>query len=456
MAGDRSVAIGFGRTELDPVRREARVQSLDIMRGIALLGILVVNIMSFAAPHYFGSVPFGFQHTFEGSHATLNKLLFSFNWIFVQSKMRGMLSMLFGASVILLSNKAERQGREAVGADLFLRRNMWLVAIGLVHYLFLFDGDILHIYGIVALLFLYPCRRLRAKTLISVGAVITLVICSYDFLSYTRSLNHVRVGSSVAIAAARSSLGFPRRAADELAVQAWDRGNTPMTISSQMIEKDIRDRNSGYSHVLGEQATSLFNHAPVAFAQLACFDVLGMMLLGMGLSKIGYLSGELPGKTYALIATVGFLISIPPNLIGLSRVFETHFGTTDVFLWLLLPYSVFRLAMTLTISSTIILLVKAALLGRVGVWLANVGRTALSNYVLTSALCEGIFLWSPWKLYGRLPYFEVYGVVAGIWLINLAASTFWLRFFEFGPIEWIWRSLTYARFLPLRRRDVLS
>jgi uncharacterized protein len=87
---------------------------------------------------------------------------------------------------------------------------------------------------------------------------------------------------------------------------------------------------------------------------------------------------------------------------------------------------------------------------------AAVGQMALSNYLLTSITCKMLFVWSPLHWYGRLEYYQLYFVVAGMWVVNLVWSWLWLRYFEFGPVEWVWRSLTYWERQPMRLRVAAS
>ena len=122
-------------------------------------------------------------------------------------------------------------------------------------------------------------------------------------------------------------------------------------------------------------------------------------------------------------------------------------------IWLGLVFLPARLAGTLAITAVLLLLIKSGILRS---WLrpvAAVGQTALSNYLLTTVLCQSLFLWGPWKLYGKLEYYQMLYVLAGVWAINLVVSPLWLRVFQFGPVEWLWRSLTYWKLQPMLQRN---
>jgi len=105
--------------------------------------------------------------------------------------------------------------------------------------------------------------------------------------------------------------------------------------------------------------------------------------------------------------------------------------------------------MGLAYISIIVLWVRS----RKGKLLLNVfaatGRMAMTNYLLTSILCQTIFVWVPWKLYGEVEYFQLYLCVLGVWGFNMLFSSLWLRWFSYGPVEWMWRYLTYRRLLPI-------
>src|SRR5579859_4559286 len=140
-----------------PVTQRERIPTIDIVRGVALMGILLMNIAAFAGPFEMYVNPL-----VVGTHRTYNLVAWTIRWVLFEGKMRAAFSMLFGAGVILLTERAEKRGSRNI-ADVFSRRNMWLVLFGVLHYYFIWFGDILYSYGLTALLFLYPCRRVRFR-----------------------------------------------------------------------------------------------------------------------------------------------------------------------------------------------------------------------------------------------------------------------------------------------------
>jgi len=179
-------------------------------------------------------------------------------------------------------------------------------------------------------------------------------------------------------------------------------------------------------------------------------DNLSAMLIGMGLMRMGFLTGELPYLSYVLTVLIGFAISLPVYVVGLAKSVASQLDFITLEEWLFAPYYLTREAGMLAIAALLIIVIKGGHLRRAQRALAAVGQTALTNYLMTSILCQTLFLWGPWKLYGRLEYYQLNFVIAAVWAVNLTFSTLWLRSFAFGPVEWVWRRLTYLRREPLR------
>jgi uncharacterized protein len=147
-----------------PTTLRERISSIDVLRGFALLGILMMNIDDFGTPEAAHDIPIGMpKPAFVGPHAHLNLVILILKWVFFEGKMRAIFSMLFGAGVVLMTTRAEKRGAGGQIADIYLRRNMWLMLLGLLHGCVLWTGDILFLYALTALLVLYPLRKLKAK-----------------------------------------------------------------------------------------------------------------------------------------------------------------------------------------------------------------------------------------------------------------------------------------------------
>lgn len=424
-----------------------RIAALDVLRGFALLGILVLNINNFGGPEAMHDTPF--FEAFSGAHGTLNLATFYIKWMFFEAKMRGLFSMLFGAGVILLTSRAERRGTAQDVADIYLRRNMLLVLFGLIHFLLIWDGDILLDYGLAALLVLFPLRKLEPGKLIFAGTVLSLVVATWGCISYLGTMRNVTLMHQAAAVAAVEKAGQPLTARQKEINRKWQELVKEHHATPEKIQKQIKEANEGYLAGLAARAQdfadSFFRSRVVQMA-----DWLSAMLIGMGLMRIGFLTGELPYLTYVLTAVIGFAISIPVYAIGLAKAVAGKLDFITIDEWLFGPYYLTRESGMLAIAAVLIIVIKSGCLRRLQRALAAVGQTALSNYLMTSLLCQFIFVWGPWRLYGQLEYYQLNYVVAGIWVLNCIFSVLWLRFFAFGPVEWVWRSLTYLKAQPMR------
>jgi uncharacterized protein len=185
------------------------------------------------------------------------------------------------------------------------------------------------------------------------------------------------------------------------------------------------------------------------FYFFALWDVLSMMLIGMALIKLGYLSGDYPARAYILAGAVTLLLGLALNVTVVWIRIATWFDPV-VEAWQMLAYDLCRLSLALAYISAVVLLAKRGWLRA----LAPVGRMALTNYLLASLLATFVFEGYGLGLYGRLERYQLYYVVAGIWAVQLIGSPLWLSRFRYGPMEWVWRSLTYWKRQPIRLEPV--
>jgi uncharacterized protein len=433
------------KTATGATTRRERVSGIDVLRGFALLGILVLNINNFAGPEAGHDIPF---NAFSGPHTTINLITFYIKWFFFEGKMRGIFSMLFGAGVILMTSRAERRGAAQGVADIYLRRNMLLVLIGFLHGWLIWDGDILFDYGLVALLFLYPLRKLAAKTLLIAGTVISLVVATYCVaISFAHIDQSVALMNQATAIAARQHAGLALTQDDKKVTQKWQELLEKHQLTPEKIQKKIAAANQGYLKTIGENldgfTDNLYRHV------LFIPDSVSAMMIGMGLMQMGFFSGTLSYFSYFLTALIGFAISIPIYAVGLTKVVASNVDFITFQKWLFIPYYLTREAGMIAIAAVVVMIIKSGRLRTVQRLLAAVGQTALSNYLMTSLICQFVFLWGPWKLYGHLEYYQLNYVVAAVWTFNFLFSTLWLRTFAFGPVEWAWRSMTYGKAQPM-------
>ncbi len=418
-----------------PVTQQERIPTIDIVRGVALMGILVMNIASFAGPFELYMNPL-----IVGNHRTYNLVSWTIRWVLFEGKMRAAFSILFGAGVILLTERAERRGSRNV-ADIFCRRNMWLVVFGVLHFYFVWSGDILFYYGLTALLFLYPCRHVRFRNLVIAGAAVLLIGVGTDTYFALDGVHERNAGMA---AQALQNAGKKLTQQQQDALKKWN----------EHLDKQKKDREDDLKNMRGSYVDQFMWRAKYGPKIQAFFyyrfgftDVLGMMLIGMGLYRMGFLTGDLSFKIYGWVIADGYLLSIPINTFEALGLIRDNFQESP---WWSL-YQVGRLTGAVANIAVVVAVAKAGwvpwLMRRIGA----VGQMALSNYLFTSISCSLLFNGFGLGLYGKVEYYQLYAIVLCVWTLNLTLSPIWLRYYQFGPMEWVWRSLTYWKRQPMKR-----
>lgn len=422
-----------------PLARPDRISSLDVLRGVALLGILLMNIVAMGLPHWAYDDP-----TIAGNRSPADFWVWALNAVFFEGKMRTVFSMLFGAGVILITSRLEtREGRDTP-ADIHLRRNLWLVLFGMIHaFLLLWPGDILYIYGLAGIP-LFVLRRARPRTLLIIGVVVLALQVPKMY------------GLSTSLAEARTGLGrieAQMAAGQPLTVeQTAERSGFKNTLgefkpSRDAVQKEIENRSAGYLHIVKTLAPVIIFLQSTHAYKVTIWDALGMMLIGMALMKLGVFSASRSYRFYVLMALCGYLYGLPVGAFVVWDWMQHDFAAGTR--WLTL-YDSTRLAVALGHVGIVMMICKAGALRWITRPLAAVGQMALTNYIMHSVIVMFLFGGVGFGMFGRLARHELYYVVGGIWAFQLMASPLWLRYFQFGPLEWLWRSLTYKRMQPMR------
>jgi len=428
-------------TPIGPITPEERINSLDTLRGFALLGILPANVLVFGMHLAAGSDP-----TVAGGAAGLNLVSWALYRILIVGKMRCLFSMVFGASMILLTSRAEeRSGTTA--ADIYYRRDLWLLLFGLAHAFLLFWGDILYPYALCALI-LFPFRKLPAKKLLIIGGLFIAFKAGWSAVDAFHQLERRDLAAAAAAAGkvGKKPAEVQAEAAKELEAQRKQRKP-----SSAELEKDARTWRGNPWEVIGARAKALAVWHGLPYYDPANCDIWSMMFIGMGLFKLGVFSAARSFRLYTWIAVIGCLIGIPLNSYTAWLAVKSNFDRVT-FAFTHVAYDIERLPIALACMALLMILCKAGALRWLTSRLAAIGQMALSNYILQSVVCTFVFTGYGFGLYGRLERYQLYYVVAGCWVMSLAASPIWLRHFRFGPLEWCWRSLTYWKRQPMRIR----
>lgn len=467
----------------------SRLFSIDVIRGIALLGILVVSIWQF------GGFTNNRQTFFRtGTHGG-NYDLLSFVTIVFEGKMRALFAIVFGAGIILfMSRRAHPSNLPA--ADLYIRRNMWLLLFGIFNaVVLLWPGDILFHYGVMGIL-LFGFWRMSARGLLIASILVMLIYCGKTYWNYADDKTTYRKflavqkvekkfeQDSIARFKKDSALGIKKDSLPVIkdsatAIPAKDSLNkivrTDTLTKDQKTDKekweglvkaakfDSAADKGQYKAMRSNSYTKTWNHLlgqvqhreSYWLYQTGIWDIGSAMLLGMALLGFGFFGNNIPARKYLLIA-------IPCLLIGLSLGFLRNYNT-DLKLadyakyidrhWL--PPAFFfpleRLLLAVSYASFAMLLLRLNFAGRLWRTLGTVGKMAFTNYFLQTILCTIFFYGYGLGNYGRLTQLQLYFVVAEVWLMQIVFSVLWMRYFTIGPVEWLWRWLTYGKKLPIRK-----
>jgi uncharacterized protein len=411
-----------------------RIEALDFVRGVALFGILLMNIVAFGLPDAYVNP----QNS--GGATGANLLAWIVTQIGFEGTQRALFSMLFGASTILFMARLEAAGRPDA-ADLYVRRNLWLVAFGLINaFLLVWYGDILYAYGVVAL-FIFPFRNMAARFLMTIG-IATLLLGAAWTLCDAREAIHQSAAYEAAVAARDRDEGH-----DSAAISAWETTRAEYVSSPESIAGTTQAMRGGYvsafRHIVPYnvhwQTWGLYRYF---------FDVFGMMLIGMALFRMGVLTLHRRTGVYVAMMLFGYAIGLTVNFLETRWLLASQFSAV-AFAEAEVTYDLGRLAMTIGHLGALLLFARSGLLGWLRAAFAAVGRMAVTNYLMHSAICLVLFVLLGW--YGQLERHQLYYVVFAIWAFQLVFSPLWLRVFRFGPVEWLWRWLTYLKRPPLLR-----
>jgi uncharacterized protein len=180
-------------------------------------------------------------------------------------------------------------------------------------------------------------------------------------------------------------------------------------------------------------------------------DIWALMLIGMALFKLGVLQGDRPTGFYVRLAAAGYGFGIVVNSLSTYGMITSNYDIIATTFWNA-PYELGRVAVALGHASIVILLAQSESMRWLTDRLAAVGQMAFSNYI-SHSIIYALFFYAPGlRMFGQLQRYQLYYVVLGMWILSLAWSPIWLRYFRFGPLEWCWRSLTYWQRQPMRRR----
>lgn len=415
---------------------DIRIQQLDVLRGVAVLGIYWINVTVFALPYSVYLLP-----VLMGDAIQANSLAWAFSEVFVDGTMRGLFSMLFGASAMLFLDESRLAGNGLDVVDRYYRRTLLLMLFGMMHaWLLLWPYDVLYAYGLFGL-FLFPLRKLSARTLLIAGLMLLLL----GDLIVEEQPAAKQTGRDEAAAVIHHGI----QATAAITNESGD--NISESIAMQ-IEEEIGVYQSGYLRIFQYQQKDVIEQQSTNMYDTHVFDIGGMMLIGMALFRWGVLSGRRSRKFYLQLALMGYFAGV------LIRGPDAYDAITNGFdLSRLLgreatAYNLGRLMMTLGHIGLVMLLCRFPLFDRTARILAAIGRLALTNYIMQSVLSIFLFFGIGLGLYARYERYQLILICLAVWFVQIVFSLVWLRYFHYGPLEWVWRSLIYGKRQRLKKQ----
>lgn len=418
---------GDGEGTVAPVAAAQRIDTLDFIRGIAVMGILWANIVAFGQPFEAYMYPAAFR-TDPGDPGGW---LWITQFVLIDGKMRGLFTLLFGAGMYLFMEKAWARGAT-------WRLQAWrlviLAAFGMIHFFFIWPGDILFFYAMFGFVVL-ACTGWSAKSQLWTGLIgyMVGVIFYAVFVSLPWAVVDTPFGTST-----------PQLAE----MRAGKIAGIDATIAHGAIPSDAiaaGDYGALLAHRFAEQWSEPWTNLLFFF-----LESIPLMLIGMALYRMGFFSGtfnrsKMIGWGWAGLI-VGALAHLAIGLVVKAGGF-TFYGTLAGFIaWSPLP----RLPMVLGMAALMVVYAPSAT-GWLGDRIRAAGRAAFTNYLGTSILMMFVFHGWALGLFGQLNRPQLYVVVLLSWAVMLAWSKPWLDRYNYGPLEWLWRSLTYGRAFALRK-----
>jgi uncharacterized protein len=408
-----------------------RYPALDGLRGLAVMGILLMNIAAFALPDAAYSNPRAY-----GARSASDYLVWALEFLLVDGKMRALFSTLFGASMLLVIRHAEAAEQDS--QQVHFRRTGWLLVFGLAHALLVWHGDILVLYalvGCIAWLFVERSNRTLLRYALALFALQFLIMLALTML--TRDV----------MLAARAP------GASEDAIRAWRGINAVSGLpTASEVQAQIALYRGPYAELL---AYRIARAGPFYQLLYAGPETLAYMLLGLIGLRSGFLSGTWERSRYRQVALTAYALSLPAMTLLAACCFVLDFDAFAVATAVQLAALPFRPIMMIAHAALALSWFAGSASG-LKARIAAAGRAAFSNYLGASLLMTSIFYGHGLGLHGALGRTGLLAIVLSTWLLMLLWSKPWLERFQHGPLEWLWRSLVRREFAPMRQTDIAT
>ena len=412
---------------------DSRIVALDTVRGFAVMGILAMNIVAFAMPF-----PAYVNPAAYGGDSGINLISWYLNFILIDGKMRGLFSILFGASTLLVIERTTKAGRGGAGAH--YARMAVLLLFGCLHFYFLWFGDILALYALSGMV-LYFFRKKSPKSLVgwAVGFM-GLSMAFYGLVAWT--------------AAIAGSPSLDPRTSSEL-MEARRTVEKEVGPTSPKIEGDLKLYKSDYATIVDSRLNKRTIEPFASFFSFG-FETLGLMFIGMALFKSGFLTGAWEAARYRKWLVTCSAISIPILAALGLWIINSNFDPPLIFAAFIAITPPFDTLMAIAWASLIILWLKGGGASALKDRVAAAGRMAFTNYLATSVVMTTIFYGYGFNLFGEVGRAALWLFVLGMSGLMLLWSKPWLDRFHYGPLEWLWRTLSRGKLQPMRKASATA
>ena len=402
-----------------------RISSLDFIRGIAIVGILWANILGYSRP--------GIAYRWQAAFYELDwadNAVWLFQYVLIDGKLRGLFALLFGAGIVLFLERARAKGVNA--RWLQFRRLFWLALFGLAHYLLLYRGDILFHYSVLAMAAMWAVFW-KPKWLLVIGA---LLYCA-DSVGGTLDLGGWVQWEDQALAAPAGSEIRAEYMAEAEEMRAEGRAESALFA------------NGSFAQIVAHRAGNLQDFLGATL--FMAMDSLPLMLIGAALFRLGLFSGGMDRRKVIRWGLIGVAAGAIAHLaLGLWVIGEGFPVAKNHFV-MYGPAHVIRLPMIVGYAALLAAMAPRWAPTRLGQRFSFAGRMAFTNYIATSLVMAAIFQGWGLGLFDRFDRVELLGFVALGAALMLGWSKPWLERFRYGPLEWLWRCLTYGRLFPIGR-----
>ncbi len=415
------------------IEQTQRIRMIDIIRGVAVLGILTMNIPDMAYPEDL-SLDF---------HATDPEMGWNY-WtgvvfeILFSGKMRGLFTLLFGVSSILIIEKLNWKYDGLAAADIYFRRLLWLLVFGLVNaYVFLWWGDVLFKYALLGML-LFSFTRASYGVLATAVLTCLIVLTIQPFTEYREMVNlqqkYIDLQNKQHHAQALTAY-------DLEVIDKWQESLDGIVPDRESIENEVQIRGSHYFEIFKFNASRVFEEQTTIFYKEDVWDMMLYMFLGIMLFRMGFFDERVKQTIHLAIAFAGIGIGLTVHAWLNLGFLENHLDPVNSLYYLIFT-DLGRLPFVFGYLSLIIYIFRMEIFKYIGNGMVAVGRMALSNYLIQSIIGAFVLNGFGFSQFNQLSRLDIAKVIVFVWIFQIMISVIWIRLFNYGPCEWLWRSLT--------------